>query len=292
MLGALPVKGARTASSIAPFVLIGLSVLSALAILRYFGGIGSHWFPVTRHGDAPTRRHGAPETPPIAPGITQLFLNSTQTAGPYPLDLTCFDSGGSPLSCSPSWCSAKAQILATANTRSCALTSTAIDYASRVAALSCRVCTQSSDARCTSAALAATFGSQRTVFAAFCNDKYMVSMNNKASSGVYNLDNIPNPPGGTDASGTCVTRTESVTAAFAQDHIPLVPTLLPTSALTNNYGFYKGVPNGQNGPLFNSQTSTTYWLSASGRIGITLSGQELCVVQSSCTISCLFAAHH
>jgi hypothetical protein len=79
--------------------------------------------------------------------------------------------------------------------------------------------------------------------------------------------------GGTDGSGACKTRSASLTQGWKVNAFPLSPTLYASSSLSNNANFFTGTPNGENGPL--TDGTTTYWLSASGRVGVTLSGQEI-----------------
>lgn len=275
------------------WALVGTTILAILATLRFFGGIGSS-FSLPTHGSgrsSPRRPPTVPATPPMMAarpplraaqplaGGVQLFLNDSQTAGPYPLDLACFDAAGSPLSCSPSWCANTTTIVAAVNIATCNLTASRNNYTALVSNQPCRVCTRSSDARCSSAALKATYSPFSSVFAAFCNDAYLVVYSSKAPAGTPNLDNVPNPPGGlqpgTNGSDNCVTRSGSVSPNWGTDHFPLQPTLLPAAALGNNYGIYTGAANGQNGPLYNAQNGTTYWLPASGRVGAVLSGQDL-----------------
>lgn len=84
--------------------------------------------------------------------------------------------------------------------------------------------------------------------AAYCNDKYLVLISNKAPSWAPNLDDVPNPPGGTQTDGTaCVTRMSSVTSSFRVDIVPLSFTLLPTDSDTNNIGAFPGGAGDGNG---------------------------------------------
>ena len=229
-------------------------------------------------------RHAAPAGPPpavhrapAAPAVfTVSYLNSSQTAGPFAADFSCFDAGNNPLSCSPSWCASSSRVTPAASVRSCVPTSAqaaALSYTSLVSAISCASCTVSSDARCTAAFLAATFGPYPSVLAAYCSDAYLIMLTTTAGAGSYFLDQVPNPPGGTDGSGACKTRSASLTQGWKVNAFPLSPTLYATSSLSNNANFFAGTPNGENGPLTNG--TTTYWLSASGRVGVTLSGQEI-----------------
>ena len=147
------------------------------------------------------------------------------------------------------------------------------NYANKVASVGCATCTPSADVRCTAAFLAATFGGFPSVFAAYCSAGYLTVLTSMQGSGTYNLDAIPLPPGGNDGSA-CRTRSESITQSWAVNTFPLSPVLYPSaSLLSNNQNFYTGAVNGNNGPLYNSQSSTTYWLPASGRVGTSLSGQ-------------------
>jgi hypothetical protein len=113
------------------------------------------------------------------------------------------------------------------------------------------------------------------VLAAFCNAGYLVVLTTTASSASYYLDLVPSPPGGTNGSNSapCKTRSASLTPAWKTAQFPLNPVLYSSAALSNNYGVYTGVANGNNGPFWNG--TETFWLPASGRVGITLAGQEM-----------------
>ena len=92
------------------------------------------------------------------------------TYATFALDLTCSPppSLGGLGFCGPSFCSK-----ATSSMPTCVFTSTARNYASEVAKNTCRTCTQSTDARCTTAALKALVYGQG-IKAAFCNDNFLV----------------------------------------------------------------------------------------------------------------------
>jgi hypothetical protein len=264
---------AKPSSQLTHGVLALALLLSALAFLRLAAaGLAARHAAPPAPGAPPTVRRA-----PAAPAVfTVSYLNSSQTAGPYPADFSCFDANNSPLSCSPSWCASSPRVTPAASVRSCEPTSAQaapLSYTSLVSGTSCSSCTVSSDARCTAASLTATFGPYPSVLAAYCNDAYLIMLTTTAGVGTYSLDQVPNPPGGTDASGACKTRAASLTQGWKVNAWPLNPTLYASSSLSNNAGFFAGTPNGDNGPLTNG--TTTFWLSASGRVGVTLSGQEI-----------------
>ena len=147
---------------------------------------------------------------------------------------SCF-SGTTPLSCAAWFCNMSTTIANGYQTRSCEMTATVVNYAAKVAAISKKTCTQSTNARCTTAALTALFGNFAGVFAAYCTDSFLVIISSgKSRTQSYNLDNIPYPPGGNDATGACRTRTASITDQLSEAGIPLNPVALPTAAYTNN----------------------------------------------------------
>ena len=261
---------------------VAAAALASLAILRlaYAGVAARHAPPVAPPRLAPGFR--APPPPPQLPalgGIAVKYLNASQTAGPYPPDFSCFDASGGALSCSPAWCNATQAIRGAANVGSCVAAAPAPqNYTKLVSSIGCAACAaaNSADARCSAAALAALFSPYPSIFAAYCNAGYLVMLTSTAGPASLSLlDLVPNPPGGTNGSNSaaCKTRAASATPAWKVNAFPLSPVLYPASALTNNAGVYTGEVNGAGGPLNNG--TTTFWLPASGRVGVTLSGQEL-----------------
>ena len=103
-----------------------------------------------------------------------------------------------------------------------------------------KTCTQSSDSRCSSAALAAVFGRFPAVKAVYCNDAFFVMESTDLPSASTSLASIFTPPGGGDGgaySAQCVTRNY-----YTQQYVfkwPISPQLLPTSSgvLNNANGF-------------------------------------------------------
>ena len=221
------------------------------------------------------------------------------TYATFALDLTCSPppSLGGLGYCGPSFCSK-----ATSSMPTCVFTSTARNYASEVAKNTCRTCTQSTDARCTTAALKALVYGQG-IKAAFCNDKFLVistgtsfpvaeiqheqmtryfynppssSLRSDMTSGFSNwLQNVPNPPGSVDSAGAaCVTR--GTNPSFTTYKIPLNPTALSTSSGTTNNiangGFTAG---GDCNTCFLTSTgtstttgATSYALPTRGAVGV------------------------
>ena len=277
---------AKHPSRILRGALLAATALAALACLRLAAQAAA-----SRHAPSPSPPRVRADAPPRArtdapprladpaPGVYSVaYLNSSQTAGPYPVDFSCFDSSGNALSCSPNWCASSSAVTSALSIGSCipsAVQSAAYNYSQLVSSSSCMTCTASSDPRCTTAFLTALFSPYPSVFAAFCNNNYLTIFTSSAGSGSYYLDSVPNPPGGTNSSNsaTCKTRTASLTPAWKTENFPLSPVLYPSASLSNNYGVYTGTVNGNGGPLNNG--TTTFWLPASGRIGVTLSGQEM-----------------
>ena len=214
----------------------------------------------------------------VAGAFTVLYLNASVTAGPYPADFSCFTSSGSPLSCSPSWCNSSSAVLSGASIQSCVPNATSQDYAILVPTVGCKTCTTSADARCTTAFLTATFGRFSSIYAAYCDSSRLVLLTDTRGAGSYNLDNVPFPPGGFNAAwpyAACRTRMASLTPAWSVLTFPLSPSLYSSAATTNNLGVYPGPQNGENGPLYNSITLTQYNIPASGKVGSTITGQDV-----------------
>jgi len=140
----------------------------------------------------------------------------------------------------------------------------------------------STDSRCTSEFLKATFGKFAAVKAAYCNADYLVVHSTSAPHWTPYLDDAKTPPGGTDTvNGACRTRTASITASSAIWKIPLSVTKLSTdSGTVNNIGAFDGagdsLASGLVGYLVNtSDTSIYYGLNARGAAGFTVGGQEI-----------------
>lgn len=121
-------------------------------------------------------------------------------------------------------------------------TSIVWDYPSLVSKLQTKTCVQSTDARCSSAALKALMVGPG-VKAAYCNDAFLVIQTDTSSGFPNYLDSIRNPPASTSSDGTsCVTR--YINQDFMAVKIPLFPTLLSTSdPLVNNVNL-DAFPNG------------------------------------------------
>lgn len=263
----LPPKPSR----LLKFALCAAAALAAVAAVRALAQAARH-APVTAPPPPRLVPPGGDGAKDVSATFTVLYLNATQTAGPYPPDFSCFTAAGAPLTCSPSFCSSSSSVIAGTSERSCVAPAVTENYANKVASVGCATCTPSTDVRCTAAFLAATFGGFPSVFAAYCSAGYLTVLTSMQGSGTYNLDAIPLPPGGNDGSA-CRTRSESITQSWAVNTFPLSPVLYSSASLSNNLYFYTGAVNGNNGPLYNSQSSTTYWLPASGRVGTSLSGQ-------------------
>jgi len=144
-------------------------------------------------------------------------------------------------SCAAWFCKNSAAVAAAYSTQSCILTTTSYaekDYYSVINAYTPQTCTQSTDARCTSAALSTMFSPFPTVYAAYCTDKFLIiisSGHGRLGNASYNLDDIPYPPGGTQSDGTaCRTRSGSVSDGVLTLRFPLNPVKLPSAAYSNN----------------------------------------------------------
>ena len=97
----------------------------------------------------------------------------------------------------------------------------------------------------------------------------------QAPSWAPNLDDVPNPPGGTLPSGaTCVTRSVSITPGVQTYLIPLNWTLLSSASSTNNIGTFPFGAGDGNG-MYLSTPFGTYGLPSGGNVGITLTGEEI-----------------
>jgi hypothetical protein len=162
-----------------------------------------------------------------------------------------------------------------------------MDYAAMVARYTSQTCTQSTDSRCTSAFLKATFGNFAAVKAAYCNADYLVVHSSNAPHWTPYLDDARTPPGGTDTvNGVCRTRTASITQTAAVWKIPLSVTMLSTASRTNNLAAFDGagdsLASGLVGYLVNnSDTSIVYGLDARGPCGFTVGGQDIFPVHNN-----------
>ena len=104
----------------------------------------------------------------------------------------------------------------------------------------------------------------------------------QSPSWTANLDDVPNPPGGTLPNGTaCVTRMVSITPGYSIDMIPLSWTLLPTDANTNTIGTFPYGAGDGNG-MYMSTPLGTFGLPSAGNIGISITGQVVWSLSSNC----------
>ena len=184
----------------------------------------------------------------------------------YALNTTCSPpaSQGGKGYCGPSFCDS------VQNTASaCVFTNKVYDYAMLVSKISSKSCTQSTDARCTSAALKALMVGQG-IKAAYCNDAFLVLQTDGTSGFSNYLGSIKNPPAAVSSDGTaCVTRTTN--PGFQTVKIPLYPTLLSTSDPSINNVNTNSFPNGgadsNAGYMSTSTTNTaaTYGLPTRGK---------------------------
>ena len=225
-------------------------------------------------------RVAAPQHQPLPPsGLAIAYLNSSLLP-PYPLDFACYASDGSRGTCSPSFCSALAsQTLSQPVCPYPGSATAAPNYAAKMAALVPRTCSQSQDARCTTAALSALFAGQPAVKGAVCSDSYLLVWSDQTpgSGASSNLGQIPFPPGGsytnstTGATVTCRTGDASVgPGGLFTWRFFLTPTLLPSASLSNNLNT-KAFPTSN----WLKGTAVYYPLPEDGAVGFTVSGQEV-----------------
>jgi len=252
-----------------------------------------------RHGDALTsvstgardalrswlRRAPPPRGPPGPPGpptvgvpnVPRLVEPPTSPIGAgVALSWACED--GYNATCSPAFCAAVADRTTPACTGlSSQAAWTAATRQATVSQNTCRACTQSTDARCSSGALTALLGSVRGsgVMAAWCTDAYLVVVADGSTGTLPNLDDVPFPPGGTDsAHGACRTRTATIGPGKPiLAKFKLAPTALTTAAATNNMAAF---PNGAgDGPgKYLSDTAGAYGLPSASSVGLSVSGGE------------------
>ena len=152
----------------------------------------------------------------------------------------------------------------------CIFTNKVINYPLLVSKTLSKVCTQSTDPRCTSAALAAVMVGQG-IKAAFCNDQFLVILTDGSGGFQTLLGSIKNPPASSDSTGTtCVTR--FVNPIYMTVKIPLFPTLLSTSDPAINNVNTNSFPNGPGDndaaymSLSTPGTAATYGLPTRGNI--------------------------
>ena len=183
----------------------------------------------------------------------------------YALNYTCSPpaSQGGRGYCGPSFCENSASLA-----KDCIFTSKIIDYQSSISKLASKSCVQSTDARCSSAALRAVIVGGG-IKAAYCNDAFLVIVSDGTPGFSTNLESIKNPPGAVSSDGSaCVTRT--VNPSYHVAKIPLYPTLLSTSDknINNvNTNSYPAGPGDANGAYMSStikNTAATYGLPTRG----------------------------
>ena len=170
----------------------------------------------------------------------------------YPLNQTCSPPAaqGGKGYCGPSFCDTSASPYGP-----CIFPSSGtFDYPLLVSKLESKVCTQSVDPRCTSAALAALMVGQG-IKAAYCNDLYLVLQSDGTPGFQTQLLSIKNPPAASVDGTTCVTR--YVNKGYMTAKIPLYPTLLSTSDPSINNLNIMAFPNGASGSLDAAYMSTT-----------------------------------
>ena len=230
----------------------------------------------------PPARRG--ERPALPFTFVPKYLNSSlSNTLAVPLDFYCTADDGSVGTCSPSWCATSKEIATATTTAGCSFTGpTAQNYQSSICKVAAKTCSVSSDARCTSAWLKATFGGHPEVLAAYCNDLYLVVMGTGNTGGSPNLDAIPFPPGGTDkcSGAACRTRAASVgaaTSSFVMEKIPLTPNALLSTAAQNNNVNANVFPNGnKDGPGgYLTVGGAALGLPIAGQVGFTVTTQQI-----------------
>ena len=106
--------------------------------------------------------------------------------------------------------------------------------------------------------------------AVYCNDKWLVVSSVGVPNHLSDLQNIPQPPGGTDLpyAESCVAR--SYNEQYYYFKFPLNPQLLPSSSLSNNLNAFKNQkdPEGMN----NTDTGYAIGLPVSGPVAVSVSG--------------------
>ena len=178
--------------------------------------------------------------------INAIFLAGTQVAvcihvcsADFSLNATCSPpvSQGGKGYCGPSFCDSVVNLKPT-----CIFGSQTYNYADIIQRIPSKTCIQSTDPRCTSAALTALMKGQG-IKAAYCNDEFLVIHSDGTTSFSDTLKSVKNPPASISSDGTaCVTR--STNPSYLTVKIPLNPRLLVTSdPLINNVNS-KSFPNG------------------------------------------------
>jgi hypothetical protein len=230
-------------------------------------------------------------SPLVTYGNTPLYMNYSLAweQGVFDLATSCF-TGTTPLSCSAWFCSKSSTVTSAYSTPSCIISTTKYTDAQLITLANARpsqTCTQSTDARCNSGALAAIFSGMPSVYAAFCNNNYLVmytSGHGRLGYSGYNLDDIPYPPGGTDTtSGTCRTRTDTINDAIQTYAIPLTPVPFTTADMGNNRNtsvWSEGAGGQSSGWMLNSN-GLQWGIPTDGEIGYTISGQLMYPVHNN-----------
>ena len=194
---------------------------------------------------------------PLVIGYFASFATMNQTCSPP------VAQGGKGY-CGPSFCDL---VSSTSTSPACVFASKSYDYSYEISKTQSKTCTQSSDARCTSAALLALMVGQG-IKAAYCNDAFLILKTDGSTGFQTYLDSIKNPPASVSNGVTCVTRYSN--PSFETVKVPLNPTLLSTAdPLVNNVNL-KSYPNGgadTNGAYMSTSTrgtGSTYGLPTRG----------------------------
>jgi len=180
---------------------------------------------------------------------------------------------------SPSFCSSKVDTATPPCTFTNAMPLTNAEKSQEIYKGGCRTCSQSTEIRCSTSALHAKFSKYPNVWAAYCNDAYLVVWLQSGTGFTANLDAIPYPPGGTSIDGkACRTRTASSISVDTRGRAAvymLCPVALPTSIPAQN-NFAVGSSNGISF-LYTGNPSgpPSYTLPADGAVGNTLPGQDI-----------------
>lgn len=205
----------------------------------------------------------------ILPGVILIiafyFQRLEGLATAYPLNMTCSapNTQGGKGYCGPSFCDA---VQNTAST--CIFTSKSYNYPTLVAQIRSKTCTQSTDPRCTSTALAALIKGPG-IKAAYCNDAFLVIHSDGTTGFSTYLTSIRNPPASVSSDGSaCVTRVTN--PSYISFKIPLYPTLLSTSnpsvnnVNTKSYPYGAGDRDGAYMSTITANTGATYGLPTRG----------------------------
>ena len=91
----------------------------------------------------------------------------------------------------------------------------------------------------------------------------------------YNLDDIPYPPGGTDTTGSCRTRTGTINDAVSTQGIPLTPVPFATADPGNNRNtsVWSGGAGDQNSGWMLDGNGKQWGIPTDGEVGYTVTGQ-------------------